>query len=383
MKKQMFKTLLSSTGLALILTQAALATNPSEILNSHIGKGILHYDKEAGLKDRCIQLTREQVFEEQSRITEYKLEIVNNKEELYDKIAMSGSAGGSYGPFSAKAKSTFVREIKWNYNSNYVLVRAIRVTQKQNISANKILLGKDSVNLLQKSKFQFLESCGSAFANTVQLGGEIFGVIEIVSDTFEKKTEIKNSLSGSGKFGAASGGGSFSYERTLRELSHNYKLQLNFKHIGGEEVQMPNTIDELLTVSKKIESIADKNPVAIAIETRDYSTLSNFLLDNDLAQDELRQNNIDFVQAKLKSARNTYAKIAYILEHSKDFKSFDEIELKKKMAYLDDKILELKEFIIKSYKYLNEIEDVRELEVDLEVELPEMKNLAERRVARN
>jgi hypothetical protein len=110
------------------------------------------------------------------------------------------------------------------------------------------------------------------------------------------------------------------------------------------------------------------------------SDLSNFILDTDKYQDELRQNNIDFVQRKLNNARNMYAQIAYILEHPRDFKSFDEVELKKQMAYLDNKILELKDFIIKSYQFLNQIEDVNQVQIDLEFELPEMRKLAERRV---
>ena len=81
------------------------------VINSNIGKGISSFDQNAGLKDRCINLTQEEVFSEDVRATSYSLLLVKNKEELYDKISTSVSAEGSYGVFGAKAKASFVKKL--------------------------------------------------------------------------------------------------------------------------------------------------------------------------------------------------------------------------------------------------------------------------------
>ncbi|PIP88961.1 MAG: hypothetical protein COW01_15350 [Bdellovibrionales bacterium CG12_big_fil_rev_8_21_14_0_65_38_15] len=339
------------------------------VINSNIGKGISSFDQNAGLKDRCINLTQEEVFSEDVRATSYSLLLVKNKEELYDKISTSVSAEGSYGVFGAKAKASFVKEIKWNYNSNYILVKATRITTRESISAKNILLSQNSKNLFLDSKFSFLESCGNSFANTIEFGGEIYGVIEITATSYTEKQDIESSLEASGSFTGGSASGSADYKRTIRKLTETYRAKVNIRHTGGRVIEIPSTVEGLLDLSSKIEEITDSNPVAVAISTRDYSTLANYVHDDVNYETMVRQSTIDYAEGKLKQARQTYAQLLTVMEFPRLFKNYSMDYVKLKLGYLDLKIVELKEFIAKSYSFLNDV-DPSQINIDLDIQIP-------------
>jgi hypothetical protein len=348
-----------------------------EAPQSELGKGVLLYDKAAGLKDECVNFDSEKVVTEDARITSYSLTLVKNREELYDKITFSTSGSGSYGTFSASAKTNFVKEVQWNYNSNYILVRATRITKKQSMNVSNVLIKDQSLNVLRDSTFQFLESCGNSFATAIELGGEIYGLIEIKASTYEEKQRIELSISGSGSYGLGSAQGKADYERTIRKLTSDYKAKVDFQHVGGGQIEVPNTVEGLLELSNRIEAISDLVPVPLNVLTREYSTISNYLLDKD-PEIQVRQNNIDWAQKQLEAARGLYARIIYVLENQRDFKGFSEAVLSKKLVYLDDKIIDLKNFIARSYRFANQ-SDRSSLNLDLSVSLPQMRNRAERR----
>ncbi len=339
-------------------------------INSNIGKGVSSFDQNAGLKDRCIQLTKENVFTEDVRSTSYSLLLVKNKEELYDKISTSGSASGSYGVFGAKAKASFVKEIKWNYNSNYILVKATRVTTRESISSENILLNQNAKNLFLDSKFSFLESCGNSFAKTIELGGEIYGVIEITASTYSEKQQIESSLEASGSYGGVSASGSADYKRTIRKLTESYRAKVNIRHTGGRVVEIPSTVEGLIDLSSKIEEITDSNPVAISITTRDYSTLANYIHDDVNYETMVRQSTIDFAEAKLKQARQIYAQLLTVMEFPREFKKYNMEYIKEKLNYLDTEIVELREFIAKSYSFLNDV-STDQIDIDLDIIIPQ------------
>lgn len=356
---------------ALMVMALPLMVN-AQTIESNIGKGISSFDQNAGLKDRCINLTNSEVFTEDVRTTSYSMLLVKNKEELYDKISTSGSAEGSYGVFGAKAKASFVKEIKWNYNSNYILVKATRTTTRESISAKNILLSQMAKGLFLDSKFRFLESCGNSFAKTIELGGEIYGVIEITASTYEEKQRIESSLEASGSFVGGSASGSADYKRTIRKLTETYRAKVNIRHTGGRVVEIPNTVEALLELSSKIEEITDSNPVAIAISTRDYSTLANYEHDDVNYETMVRQSTIDFAEGKLEKARKLYAQLLTVLEFPKQFKNYSMEYIKDKLQYLDAEILELKEFIARSYSFLNDV-DPSQIDIDLDITIPARK----------
>jgi hypothetical protein len=362
----------------LFLCLPAIASAASPTINSNLGKGVLLYDRDAGAKDECIRFDPNKVVTEDARLTTYKLTQIKTKEELSDRIAMSVSSSGGYGTFSGSAKASFVREIEWNYNSNYILVEASRVTQRQVFAPDNAALKDESLNVLRDSKFRFLESCGNAFTTSVDLGGEIFGLIEIKANTYSEKQRIESSLSASGSFGAGHASGSADYERTIRKLSSTYNVKVEFRHIGGDQVDVPQTVDSLLDLSTRIETLSDNSPVTLALHTRDYSTVSNYLLDNNDPEVAVRQNGIDWANGKLKQARDLYAQALFILENPSKFDRFNETELKKNLTYMDEKIIELKNFVARSYSFLNR-SDISTIQVNLDIRLPAVKARALRR----
>lgn len=358
----------------LVLILLPLVLNSAEIQSS-IGRGILQYDQEAGLKDRCIQnIKPENLYKEDVKNTVFTLTLIKNKEELYEKVSSSSSAKGSYGVFNGGAKASFVREISWNYNSNYILVKATRTTYRESLANDKMLLTNESRNLLLDSRFKFLEACGSSFAQRIDFGGEIYGIIEIKSSTYDEKKKIEMSLEASGKFLLGKASGKADYLQTIHKITSEYNTKVEFRHIGGRQIEVPTDVEALLTLSTKIEEIADSSPVPISIETRDYTTLANFEHDDINYETRIRQDNIDYATIKLQDARTLYANILTVLEFPDKFKKFDQELLYKKLNYLDAKIIELKEFINKSYSFLNEV-DVTKLSLDLSLTLPKKKTI--------
>jgi hypothetical protein len=365
---------------ALALTLLSPLSGHADPIASELGKGVLSYDKGAGLKDGCVNFSNWRVSTEDARITDYELILIRNKEELSDKIMKSASGKGSFGGFGASVKTSFVKDVEWNFTSNYILVRATRISKRQNLNESNILLSLNAQNILRNSRITFLESCGDAFTNSIEMGGEVFGLLEITAENYELKQKIEASLKASGSFTGGSASGKASYEETIRKLSAAYRVKISFKHIGGSSIQVPNTAEGLLEISNRIEEISDAFPVVVSAQLREYTTLSNYVVNND-PDTQVRQNAIDWAQGKLNLARNLYSKILYILEYQKDFARFDEEALKEKLTYLDQKILALKDFIARSANFSYE-SDVQSLNLDLNIDLPEMKRRPSNRALR-
>ena len=345
---------------------------------AELGKGVLLYDKEPGIRDECIQIQASDITRREVRSTRYELMLVKNKESLMDKIVSSQSAQGSYSLFSGSGKSKFVREIDWNQNSNYILVRAIRVSHQFTLAPRHTHLTPHAQNQLRDSRLGFLESCGNSFISGVEMGGEIFGLIEIQSSTYAEKQQIENSLQAEGAFQVGGATGETQFSRALKKLSSRFRSKVNLHRIGGEETDIPTSIPELLELSRKVEQQMDARPVAIHFTTRDFSTVGSFILHSNDPEITVRQNLMDWAQRKLNSARALYAKIHYILENPHDFKRFDEEALQAKLNELDETIISLKNTIARSTSFLNPIH-LDELKIELDIPLPEMTWRASRR----
>jgi hypothetical protein len=361
--------------LALGLILPFIAPKAHAETHPDLGKGILRYDAEAGLKDLCIQAPVGQATVTPVGRTEYTVHLVQSKEELHDKISTSASASGSFGSFSAGAKAKFVKEIHWNYNSTYLLIKASRISKRISLPAGNTLLNRAALNLLLDSQFRFSESCGSGFIRDIDLGAEVYGVMEIMSSNHEEKQRIETSIRAGGGFFGGSASGKAGYQRMIEKLSSEFRLSLKLEKTAQAE-NLPDTIEGLLNLSQRIESIGDADPKPVAYSTRDYTTLSNYETDPTSPTYQVRQIQIDEAGRILKQARQLQSKILYILENPRDFKRFDEASLQNKLGYLDDKILDLKIAIEKARSFQYEM-DTDLLSIDLSVELPTMKRRAQ------
>lgn len=322
-----------------------------------IGKGVLGYDLKAGVKDKCIVLNQDEIGSQDVRLTEYNLVMVKTKEELFDKITSSISGEGSYYSFSAKAKFKFMKEIQWNYNSVYLWLNATRTTRKDVITRDNVLLSKATRNIMLDSKFKFAEVCGSKFITEVELGGEIFGLIEVVSDNYEEKQRLESSIQAGGDFGVGSVSGNANYERTIQKLKDKYEVKIQFRHVGGKRVNIPQTPEELINLAKNIEEITDVEPVQIKSKTREYSTVSNSIYDTNSPEILERQDIITAATIKIKEARAEFANGLYVLAHSGDFKKFNRKVLEADLNKLEEDIWSLKRLKDDAYSFQEEVDE--------------------------
>lgn len=345
-------------------------------VNNDLGRGVLSYDLDAGLKDRCIELLNQENFSEDVRRTTFSLQLVKTKDELIDKMKSSSSGGGSYLSFNGKAKASFMKEKKWTNTSVYILVKTQRVTNKIKISRNKLLLTNDQRNLALDSKYQFAQSCGDKFITEIEKGGEIYGLLEIVTKTYEEKSKLEMSASASGSFGVGKGSGSTEYSRTIKKFKERFAVNVEVFHLGGSELKIPHTEQGLLEAATNIEKISDEHPVSLGFITRDYTTLSNFFLDPNAPEVIERQGLIDTAVEKIKEARTLYANGLYVLANPGDFKmlGFDKEQLQKELNQLELHISKLENLKETAYSFQNEVDE--ELLVNMpEVKLPKKKLL--------
>jgi hypothetical protein len=349
-------------GSALMLATLSSLASP---LSENLGQGILSFNPKAGLKDVCINVLDENVSLDNVGTTSYSLQLVKTKEEFEQKIKLSAGGKAGFGVFNGSSKSKFVEETRWDFNSTYVLVKATRISYKKSISKGNILLTDYSQKILRNSKFVFNESCGDEFAQGIELGGEIYGLMEIKAESYEHKKQIESSLDASGSLGAVTFSASGSFSETIRKFKSKYQVSLRFERTGMTNINVPQTAEGLIELAGQIEKNSDDHPVAINYITRKYETLSNYLSTDDGIEEQIRENIIQNASKKLEDARNSYAKILYVLENPRQFKSFNEKVLKAKLAYFDDAILKMKNFVAKSHSFLNDV-SMKEIQFDLD-----------------
>lgn len=349
-----------------VLTYSSVYASQVE---NDLGRGVLSYDLKAGVKDRCIDLKKEDTTVNDVRKTNYALELVKSKEELYDKITSSSKGEGSYYSFNASAKVNFMKEQKWNYNSVYLWIKTSRITNKIKIAKDNLLLTKNSRNLMQDSRFQFSEVCGDKIITEIEMGGELFGVLEVKTESFQEKQSLEIAVEGGGSFSGGSVKGSSDYKRIIEKLKEKYRVNLSYMHIGGKTLEVPQTEEALLKIASQIEELTDAHPVAVGSTTRDYSTISNTVLDPHSPEVKERQDMINTADIKLNEARTLFANGLYVLNNSNDFVmiGFNKETLTAQLDQIETYIWKLKRFKESAFSFS---EDVNE---DVLFEMPAVK----------
>lgn len=335
---------------------AALNLQASTV-TTDLGRGVLSYDLRAGIKDRCIELRQDDLTVNDVRKTNYVLELVKSKEELYDKITSSSKGEGSYYSFSASAKVNFMKEQKWNYNSVYLWIRTSRITNKLKIAKDNLLLTRNARNLMLDSRFLFSEVCGDKIITEIEMGGEIFGVLEVKTESFQEKQSLEIAVEGGGGFGGGSVKGSSDYKRIIEKLREKYRVNLSYMHIGGKTVEVPQNEEGLLKLTAQIEELTDAHPVAIGSNTRDYSTISNTVLDPNSPEVKERQDMINTAEIKLGEARTLFANGLYVINNSNDFVmlGFKKDLLENQLEELETYIWKLKRFKESAFSFTEDV----------------------------
>jgi len=296
-------------GSALMLATLSSFASP---LSENLGQGFLSYNPKAGLKDVCINVWDENVSLDNVGTTSYSLQLVKTKEEFEQKINLSAGGKAGFGVFNGSSKSKFVEETRWDFNSTYVLVRATRISYKKSISKGNILLTDYALKIL-RNKFAFSQACGDEFAQGIELGGEIYGLMEIKSESYEHKKQIESSLKASGALSAVTFSASGDFSQTIRKFKSQYQVSFRFERTGMTNISVPQTAEGLIELATQIEANSDAKPVAINYITRKYETLSNYIAETTVNEEEIRENIIQNAQKKLEESRTIYAQILYVL----------------------------------------------------------------------
>ena len=329
----------------------ASAQAPSLLL----GKGVLSFDPDSLLRDECVQIYSPAVQTDDARSTSFMMNYIRSKEELLDKLSLSGAASGSFGTVGGGIKAKFIREIEWNQNSIYILTKATRITRKQTLTYEKAALKPAALDLLRDSKFQFTLACGNGFTTEVHWGGEIFGLIEIKTQSYSEKQKVETEINASGKFALGSFEAKSTFDHEIRKLTSQYQSKIEFRHIGGKTISVPQTPDELIQLTTTIEFMSDDYPVPLEFKTRDYNSVSNYVLDSMDPEMKIRQMQIDVISEKLKQNRNLYSKMIYILGNQDEFVGFDEANLRNRLNEVESRIIDLNTLLYRSYSFTNTI----------------------------
>ena len=333
---------------------------------------------EVDFRDICVELDPKQFVTEDVRTTAYTLDIVKSREELTDRINFSASSEGGFGSLNAGAKAGFVKKVDWNKNHLHILVRATRISRRIGLGQAATQLTERARAVLRDSRFAFHQACGQAFFSGLELGGEVFGLIEIQTSNSKERQDIEAELRAEGRLGGFGGGARSQYARAINHIATNYRSRVEFQHFGGNAIFVPDSFEDLMRVSGKIEASSDAMPVPLNGLTRGYDTLSEYVLDERDPEVLVRQSALAWARGKLDRARYLYAKVLYILEYPDDFKTVDLPYMLERLAYLDSKVVELKDFLARGLLFTNP-SDLSEIELDLHVAFPEQKWRASRR----
>ena len=363
----------------ILLAGASLARAELNGINAHdaLGRGILRGEPEAGLRDLCIQIDPTASRTENAHQTSFSLKVVKTLDELSDQITINGSAKGSFGGFGARAKSSFMKKVKWEANDLHVLVNVSRVSKKEILGMGQVLLNPHGTRLLGISPYQFAQTCGTSFLTTIDLGTEVYGMIDIRTRSYNEKQQLEASLSAS--FGSASASGD--YKRVIEKLKQSYSLNVQFEHTGAQVETIPQTVDELLRISLGLESADDANAEPLSAEVRDYSTLANFVMNSNSQVDQDRVSQVRLAEQAMKETAELYAKVRYILAFPRDFRNADEAVLRNQIETLRKQTYTLERFIQSAANPLNEI-SFYSVSLIHTLELPEMKRIPSMRALR-
>lgn len=189
--------------------------------------------------------------------------------------AISGSAGGSYGPFGGSA-SYHKEKTFSNYDVNVVMSTVVdtggefvgpgeQKSVRLSDEAVKLLTGRDGTS-------RFVQACGDSFVTSYRRGGRMNALLTISNLAKADKERIQAEAKGS--FGGFSAGASF--RKSVESAAANNNLEISFEQIGGAFNGIPATLDEFTTKFNTYEVGQNFNPRPYIFYTQNYRSLPNW-----------------------------------------------------------------------------------------------------------
>lgn len=189
--------------------------------------------------------------------------------------AVSGSAGGSYGPFSGSASYSRTHNFS-EYDANVVMTATVD-TGGEFVSpgdAKAVRLSDVALELLNSPQglARFVRACGDSYVTSYRNGGRMNSLLTIKNVTQDEKETI--AAQAKGGFGAFSASGSFS--QTIASASGSNRLEVTYEQVGGVIAGLPTTVEEHLAKFSQFSVGNEFNPRPYVFHTVNYRSLANW-----------------------------------------------------------------------------------------------------------
>lgn len=287
-----------------------------------VGSG---YDALSGeTKDRCLKptaLTRAGGQDSQSQSVTFQLKRVDSYIDLQSELQMSASGTYRSGIYKHSARVQYMRSLKYNSFSSFMLVSVKVVNATETLEHFDIKPA--ARELLQKSPESFYRICGDRFISGRTTGGELLAVVEFHSTSREEKERVDARIrSGGGVFQAAG-----DFHRAISEMSRLATVNITTIRNGGTG-KLPAITDLADAALQFPEQMAQKEkPWVYSFQTHDYNLLSTSTADPFPLNRQKA-----FLEASVATRSRALAlrnDIEYVLSKPDEFEKLAKSELKK------------------------------------------------------
>jgi hypothetical protein len=254
----------------------------------------------------------------------YNLSLIENIEDIEKSLGLSASA--KYGAISGKA--SFSSSIKMNSYNVYILVEVKVKNQANTIS--RISLHEDAVNLANSSNKRFRNICGTEFVVSITKGGQLFGVLEISTNSKTQQQEIKASVKGNmGAFSASA-----DVNKSLKKIVKGKSVKVTLWSSGTRgQTPLPTDVETMLNFASGFPKEAIQFPTSFLAITRPYSQVLNYP-----EIDIFRVENQRLILERIAKRRLEYIKAAndidFIIKYPDQFEEYDSSALLSKRKVL-------------------------------------------------
>lgn len=210
--------------------------------------------------------------------TTYTLKVIEDSFTLQKTLNVGISASFKSGIYSAKGSYSSFASTSINSYDCYIFAEIESVNIAKHLK--EFILEDAALQKLENGFEEFLAFAGNYFVSGLQDGSRLSAIIRIFIGRQEDYRAIKTSISA--KIGAF-GGGSASFEETIKQCTENRETEIFISRSGSNE-NLPS-IENFIEYSRTIPSIAENEPYPLTIFLSDYDVVQNMtygIIDYDL-----------------------------------------------------------------------------------------------------
>lgn len=120
-------------------------------------------------------------------LSEYKLQLIEDKSDLYEALHVSVSVDFNYGPFHADTKVDFARETEIHEENVYLLIKAVIHGKTYTLSNEKI---KPAILSAAYTPENFYMNFGDQYLYKIETAAEVYALLTINCKNVSEKQEV-------------------------------------------------------------------------------------------------------------------------------------------------------------------------------------------------